>query len=530
MAIAIAVAAVTVVAGCGGGDDEKPNPLVKPNPAYGEQPNIVFVYVDDQDLASFKRRIMPNTFRLIVDKGTNFTNYFDATSLCCPARAAILTGQYGHNNGVLANKPGYADLDEKDNILSVWLQRAGYQTAIAGKYLNGYDKYVPDKDEVAPGWDLWSVEVGNARAYTKFTLAVNGKQRKERYDGQYITTVLNNRAEDDIRTFAKQDKPFFVYVPQTAPHVENINANSGGPCGGLSVPAPRDQGRFPNTKLPRLPGVLERNVSDKPAIVRGQPPIGERRRKILRHRYECRVETLPAVDRGVAGIVRTLRQTHELNNTIIVYSSDNGVFDGQHRLPGGKGLAYDEAAHLPLAIRVPPKYLGGATPPAVSNELVSNIDLAPTFADWAGAQTCPDAGPCRVMDGRSLLPVLSGDSSAWPPNRAISQELALNNSSVAPGRGISCKFEGARQGRWLYIRHTSLPNLKTGACEPAAVPELYDEVKDPYELRNLASPTVKSDQRAKVAERHMAALADQLSTCAGIEGRDPEPASGHYCR
>ncbi len=510
--------------GCGGG--EEPNPPVDPTPAYGAQPNIVFVYTDDQDYASFKRRFMPHTFAEIVDRGTTFTNFYDATPLCCPARAGVLTGQYGHNNGVLANKPGYGDLSGNDNVLPVWLQRAGYKTAIVGKFLNGYESAVDDKDDVAPGWDLWSVEIGNGRGYYNFKLAVNGKQRKETYKGRYLTDVINQRAEEDIRHLSGPD-PFFLWVTQSAPHVENINANSGGPCGGESVPPKRDLGRFAGTPLPRLPGVLEKDVSDKPEIVSGQPAIGPARRRVIRHRYECRVETLPAVDRGVAGIVKTLRQTGELADTILVFSSDNGTFQGQHRLPGGKGLAYDEAAHLPLAIRVPPKFNGRRGSPASVSSMTANIDYAPSFVDWAGTETCPVTGDCRVMDGRSWLPLLRGGESAFPVNRPIATELDLAKDSVASGRGISCAYQGVRNERFLFIRHTSLPDLATGVCEPTDTRELYDRVHDPFELRNLI-PTAPGSPAAAIEQR-LSSLAERLHDCAGIKGRDPEPASGNYC-
>ena len=131
VATALATGALAVASGCGGGDE--PNPAITPDPAYGAQPNIVFIYTDDQDYSSFNRRIMPHTFADIVDHGSDFTNYYDATPLCCPARAGVLTGQYGHNNGVLSNKPGYGDLADNENTLPVWLQRAGYRTAIAGQ-------------------------------------------------------------------------------------------------------------------------------------------------------------------------------------------------------------------------------------------------------------------------------------------------------------------------------------------------------------------------------------------------------------
>lgn len=521
--VAIAIAAGVTVLGCGGQD---PNPPVEPHPAFGAQPNIVFILTDDQDYTSYNGEIMPNTVHLLADHGTTFTNYYDATPLCCPARAGLLTGQYGHNNGVLSNKPGYGALESNENVLPVWLQRAGYQTANVGKFLNGYENAVDDKDTIAPGWDRWSVEIGNGRGYYDFKLAVDGKQRKEQYHGEYLTDVLNQRAVEYLRDLAGP-QPFYLQLWESAPHVENLNADSGGPCGGQAVPPPRDLGRFAGAQLPRLPGVLERDVSDKPAIVSGQPPIDAKRRALLRHRYQCRIETLPAVDRGVARVVETLRKTGELQNTIIVFSSDNGTFDGQHRLPGGKGLAYEEAAHLPLVVRTPARFRGDRPAPPRVDQLVANIDYAPTVVDWSGTQPCPETGDCRVMDGRSLLPLLAGDAAQWPADRAVATELDLNKDAVQPGRGISCKFEGMRQGGWLFVRHVSLPDLSTGACEPADTIELYDHVRDPFELQNLAPS--RPGSHAATVEQGLSELSDQVSDCAGIEGRDPAPASGHYC-
>jgi hypothetical protein len=131
------------------------------------------------------------------------------------------------------------------------------------------------------------------------------------------------------------------------------------------------------------------------------------------------------------------------------------------------------------------------------------------------------------MDGRSLLALLTGDGAEWPADRAVATELDLMKDEVQPGRGISCSFEGVRQDDWLFVRHTALPNLTTGACEPADTIELYDHARDPFELENL-SPTVPGTPAAAAQER-LSALSDELADCAGIEGRDPEPASGHYC-
>ena len=520
-------AVVALGSGCGGSD---PRPDVEPDPAFGGQPNFLFVLTDDQDLASFNRRTMPNTYRLLVDQGTTFTRHYDATPLCCPSRAALQSGQYGHNNGVLNNKPGYGNLEGKDNLLPVWLQRAGYQTAYVGKFMNGYDSYVDDRDDVAPGWDRWSILSGNGLGYYDFTLTVDGKQRKEEYSGdRYMTDVLTERAIELVDDLSGED-PFYLQLGELAPHVENLNANSGGPCGGDAVPARRDEGRFDGIALPDLPAIREEDTTDKPPIVSGLPPLDARKLEQIRFRYQCRSETLPAVDRGIRDIADALRRNGELDDTVIVYSSDNGNFHGQHGLPGGKGLAYEQAAHVPFAMRVPPKYLGGNDPIPRIGAATANIDYVPTVVEWAGTDTCPVSTEedCRVMDGRSLLPLLTGQADEWPKQRPILTELDIGKEQLQSGRGISCHYDGVRQGPWAYIRHTSLPDLATGICADTDVVELYDHETDPFELDNLTA--VAAGARVAGVEERLARLTDELSDCAGIEGRDPEPASGHYCR
>lgn len=523
-ALALAVAIAAGAAGCGG---EEPNPPVEPAPRFGEQPNFVFVLTDDQDYESYGRSTMPRTWQLLSRRGTTFANAYDTTPLCCPSRATYLTGQYNHNNLVLNNKPGYASLDDKDNVLPVWLQRAGYQTAYVGKFLNGYESYVDDKDAIAPGWDRWSTLVGNGRGYFDFKLTVDGRQRKEVYDGEYLTDVLNRRAAELARELSGEE-PFFLQVGQAAPHNENINANSGGRCGGGAVPPSGDEGLFAGEPLPNLPAVRERDRADKPAFVADLPALDQRKLAAIRGRYQCRLATLPAVDRGIAGLVRTLRATGELDETVFLFASDNGNFHGQHGIGGGKGLPYEEASHVPLVIRAPARFAGGGEPGRVVRAPVANIDVVPTLVDWAGTETCPAIGECRVMDGRSLVPLIAGESGGWPQARPLATEFDIGKEQIQPGRPTSCRYEGVRDGRWLYVSHPSVPDPATGICEEAAIAELYDHRRDPFELRNLAG--AQAGARAAQVEQRLSELTATLADCAGIEGRDPEPESGAYCR
>lgn len=519
-----AFAALAVAVGCGGG--EEANPAVEPEPAFGAQPNFLVVLTDDQNLASYDRRTMPRTVRLLGRPGTRFTDYVDATPLCCPSRAALLTGQYGHNNGVLNNVPGYSTLREPENVLPVWLQRAGYRTANVGKFLNGYERAVDDNKEVAPGWDEWATLVGK-HSYYDFKLAVSGEDRKVSYeDGPYLTDELNRRAVELVGELSGS-QPFFLQLSPLAPHVEN--GDSGGPCGGDTVPARRDLGRFAGEPLPGSPAAVnEADASDKPPFVSGLPRISPHKLRLAETRWRCRLESLGAVDRGIAQLIRELREQGELDETVIIFTSDNGTFHGEHRLPGGKGLPYAEAAQLPLVIRAPERFRDGEQAPARVAEPTANIDLVPTIVEWAGTETCPESGDCRVMDGRSLLSLLAGREGGWPRDRPILTELDLGKDQLAEGRGISCHYEGVRQGRWLYVAHSSVPDLATGQCEETEVIELYDRARDPHELENLAAG--QPGARAVAAAERLAALTAQLADCAGIEDRDPEPESGHYCR
>ena len=184
---------------------------------------------------------------------------------------------------------------------------------------------------------------------------------------------------------------------------------------------------------------------------------------------------------------------------------------------------------MPLVIRVPERFRGGGEPGARVGAPTANIDLVPTLVELAGTETCPEEGECRVMDGRSLLPLIEGREAEWPPDRAIATEFDIGKEQIQPGRANSCRFQGVRQGDWVYIRHTSSPNSRTGACEESEIVELYDRARDPFELENLAQVAPELP-RVRTALERLGALSDELAECAGIEGRDPEPESAVFCR
>ena len=524
LAVAAATAAaVAAVVGACGRDDYEPTA----DPAYGSQPNFVFILADDQNLKQFNRRYMRRTRKLIADPGTEFTDYYVATALCCPSRAVGLTGQYGHNNGVLSNVPGYATLRDPENILPAWLRTVGYKTAEVGKWLNGYEKTVDLHEEVPPGWDVWHGLVG-PHGYNKFKSSDNGVKNTHR--NRYVTDWIGGTSVDTIKRLSAEDEPYYLQINELAPHVENEHALSDGRCAGEAVPAPRDARRFAGVGLPDSPSINEADISDKPAFVAQKSPLTKEQLDELALRYECRLEAIRSLDRTIGTIVHAIEDSGEMDDTVIIFASDNGVFHGEHRLPGGKGLPYEEAAHMPMAMLVPEKYRGGNPAVPTIDVPTSNIDLVPTIVDLAGSPTCISETDCRVMDGRSLVGLLSGDATDWPANRPLLQELDLNVEALKDvERGISCRFQGVRDRKWLYIEHTVVPAPGLGTCTDANPPvvELYDTAEDPFELDNLAASPESPSTRA-TADR-LSAITAELADCAGIKGRDPEPASGHYC-
>ena len=518
-AIAVAVAALA-------GSDRAAAQAEQP-----ERPNIVLIVTDDQALSSYTSEVMPNTARLLEGTGTRFQNAFVTTPLCCPSRATMLTGQYGHNHGVLRNE--YGPLIEKSNTLPVWLQLAGYRTLHVGRYLNFYEP-VTAPHEVAPGWDEWRTITGGSD-YFDYGMEVDG--RTVHYgdsDGDYVTRVINERATQMIDRHAREPDPFFLQVDHIAPHQASGTRSLG--CKSSPIPDPRDRHRFRDRQLPVGPAFNEVDVEDKPSFIRELPLLnGSDARRITR-RYRCTLGALRGVDRGVRDIFDSLERAGELSNTVIMFVSDNGYYFGEHRIPDKKHNPYEEAIRVPLVIRLP-KALRGDTPRIPQlDETVANIDIAPTIVQLAGARPCPPSGTCRVMDGHSLVPLLRGRDPDWPQERDLVIELARIGSPTDVG-GRACAYAGVRtpgpSGRGtFYVEHTSAI-AASGACEPVDERELYDLEADPGQLQNIAAPApgsggLQQDGRSAL-EVDLAGRLAQLRDCAGLPVRDPRPPSGHYC-
>ena len=446
------------------------------------RPNVLAIMTDDQTPESI--RVMPNVRRLLADQGTTFERSFVSFPVCCPSRATFLTGQYPHNHFVEGLDPpwgGYINLDTS-SYLPRWLRRVGYNTIHLGKFLNGYGVHNLNQAEVPPGWTEWqgSVDPSTYRYYG-YTLNENGVLRTygaNQDPDYYQTDFYSRRASELIETYAAKRRPFFLSLNYVAPHhgggVEEEEEESSLK---LPVVAPRHRGAFAGEQLPPDPAYNEPDVTDKPGNIQRRPPLTPEQEVDIRRAYQRRLGSLLAVDEGVERLVRTLERTGELDNTLILFTSDNGFFHGEHRIPFGKMLPYEPSIQVPLIMRGP-----GVPAGQRRAQLVENIDLAPTILQAARA----NGDPVLPFDGRSLFPLLRDRGLEWGRDLLIA------------ARGGSIRYWGLRTYRYLYVEYA------TGEQE------LYDLELDPHQEHS-----VHADWRYSRVLRVLEARLLQLRVCEG---------------
>ncbi len=517
--LVLTVALVTVSVSCSSGSSSSTGSTA---PAAGTtKPNVLFVLTDDMRLDDLQ--YLPQIRQLIGDQGMTFDNEFDNVTLCCPARTSILRGQYSHNTGVLTNggtnggfETAHAD-DVEQATVATAMHDAGYSTGLFGKYLNGYPNTVAPS-YVPPGWDTWSSSSkGNAYGEFNYTLNQNGQQVDYGHGpDDYGTDVYARQTTDFIDKAQIAGKPFFAYLAVYAPHQP-------------ATPAPQDAQAFPGLQAPRDGSYNEADVSDKPQFIQDLPllsPSVQRKVDALARR---RAQSLQAVDRDVASLVDHLRQTGELDNTDIIFTSDNGFHLGQHRMPSGKQTAYETDIHLPLLVRGPGVAAGGHV-----QAITGNVDLAPTIAELGGATltdspdgrslvpflrrpataarptggrpTCSSTGPrrSRPRTDRARASSSPTTSTRTPRRRMTGRPPRPRSAPARPRSATSPSIQGIRVAGYTYVEYV------TGEKE------LYDLTNDPDELDNLAS----SADPALLAAFHQ--RLDDLRTCKADDCRTAE--------
>src|SRR5215207_11613111 len=356
-----------------------------------KQPNVILILTDDLDYQLLQEHSAhyPNLQKLAAE-GTTFENAFVSDPLCCPSRATILRGQYAHNHECLSNEPPHGGFEKfralghQNPTMATWLDAEGYRTIFVGKYMNGYEG-----THVPPGWDGWYAVSGN---YMSSDLNENGRIVSYDPGRYYLDDVLADKAAGYIRdpsgnvpSFFVPHRPFFMWLGTKAPHQP-------------AEPAPRYEDALPNVSLSRPPSFDEEDVSDKPDWISDNPPLGPEQIADAEDLYRKRLQSMLAVDDMIGQLVNALEESGEMDNTYIFFTSDNGFHLGTHRLSIGKWTAYEEDIRIPLIVRGP-----GVPEGRKLEHLVLNNDLAPTFADLAGAEV-PD-----FVDGRSLGPLLTDD-------------------------------------------------------------------------------------------------------------------------
>lgn len=416
------------------------------------KPNIVVILSDDQDAASVQN--MPKLIDLIAQNGLTFTNAFAQFSLCAPSRVTWLTGQEAHNHGVLSNGEGPEFQPQEANALPIWLKAAGYRTALIGKYLNGYDQ--PQFNTmVPPGWDTWQATAKGD--YFDWQMNENGTLVSYGSNAaDYSTDVIAKKADDFI---ASSTQPFFLFVTPHGPHAPN-------------EPAPRHVGKFANEPFPQTPAFNETDMSDKPDYMQSLAPVST---KHATNKWRSQLEQLQSVDDLVEGIINELKEKGELANTVVIFSSDNGFCNGEHRSIG-KHLGYECSIRIPLVMSGPGIGSGKRS------QLVTNVDLTATIVDLAGAQ----AG--RACDGKSIRPLFTDVHEPWR------SAFFFEGWAVKPKTGPKIALSGVRTEKRKFII----------ADQPGATEELYDLEKDPNELVNqVKNPNYANDLtllRAKAGE------------------------------
>ncbi len=429
-------------------------------------PNIVLILTDD--MRADELRYLPQTRKLLVEEGVRFSNAISPHPMCCPARAELVSGQYGQNNGVKHNTGswgGIKALNDVDGNVGWWLQVAGYQTSYHGKYLNGYENMRP---RVEPrGWSIWDAQIRGIYSYLHARFADG-----DRVHGEYVTTTMTDRSGDAIDRFSDRSAPFFTVINHIAPHVT------------LSQPhLPRWEKKYGDVardlRPPSFdaPSFNEGDVSDLPPGLQ----FRKANRTRIENLFRARVRSLRSVDDAVAALVEQLDDAGELDNTYLVFTSDNGYALGEHRV-SGKNYLYDEILDVPLVIRGP-----GFEAGTVDETPVTLVDLVATFVDWAGA------APGHPIDGISI-------ERLRDKRRAERDTILVQTGDTVADSTPGWDYRGVTTSRYLFGYRAGNP--RNGI--------LFDRQRDPWALTNRFR-----DPEYSVVREELARRTKILARCAG---------------
>ncbi|EDW72059.2 uncharacterized protein Dwil_GK10744 [Drosophila willistoni] len=444
-------------------------------------PNIVVILSDDQDVELHGMFPLQETMDLIGRAGAQFNNAYTSTPLCCPARASILTGQYAHNHRTTNNSISGGcngqlwKTRSEPRALPVLLAERGYRTFYAGKYLNEFRG-----EHVPPGWTEFHGLHGNSRYYN-YTLLQNG--RNVSYTDTYLTDLISDLAVDFIQQEVqwKRMNPFFVMLAPPAAHAPY-------------TPAPRHEGTFAKWKALRTPS-FNVPTKDKHWLVGSSKVLPNETIATIDKYFQKRWESLLAVDEMVSTLVALLNETQLLDNTYIVYTSDNGYHLGQFSQPFDKRQPYETDIRVPLLVRGP-----GIAKGSDIQSVVSLIDLAPTILTWANA-LIPS-----YMDGQSfnenlLKPLPSGINETYKRHLLIEYWGEGNYKTYNPEcpgspkdrlaqctTDADCHCQDAWNNTYACVRdfQYKVDRIYCEFRDTENTLEAYDLKEDPYQMKNIA--------------------------------------------
>jgi N-acetylglucosamine-6-sulfatase len=489
-----AMLAVAVVALRGSGPSTPPTATVA-----GHHPNIVFILTDDLSWNLVNHRFAPHIVAL-QQRGETFDHYFVADSLCCPSRSTIFTGDFPHDTKVLSNTAplgGFAKFQKERlarRTYAVALHGRGYRTGMLGKYLNGYGDpaMTPVTAPKPRGWDDW--HVSNLSGYQEFNYVLNDNGTPNAYGGPSAACKPSPPHDDygvdvlarDALDFVKRRTPFALEVATFAPHEPY-------------TPAPRDACDFPGLHEPRDASFNAQN-EHPPQWLGERRPLNAAQVARMDSDFRLRAQSVEAVDQLLARVESQLQREHELDDTYIVFSSDNGYHMGQHRLSVGKMTAFDTDIRVPLIVAGP-----GVPRGTTVHQVAQNVDLYPTFLQLAGARA-----DTRV-DGHSLVPLLHPSTHRWR-TVALVEHRGKVTDPADPDFGDGKLGGDPTTYSAIRLSQSRLPHFHR-PLEAVYVEytdgerEFYDIRHDPYERDNIARAlTVKQT-------RTLHRVLSQLESC-----------------
>ncbi|KAI1292988.1 arylsulfatase [Xylaria venustula] len=481
-----------------------------------QRPNIVFIMTDDQDLHLGSLDYQPVVKRELAEKGTTFSRHYVTIAKCCPSRASLLRGLAGHNTNITeVSAPGgnydkWLVSGQNEDYLPHWLTAAGYNAEYIGKIMNGYN--TANYDQPPAGWTNIQTAVDDyTYEYNNVVFSLNGETPIS-YPGYHQSDVISAMAVDRIEKLAAQDNPFFLGISPTTPHVE-LGA------GKWPVPPVRYSNEFPDLKAPRS---VNWNPDDnyqqqKTSWLKGLPLMNDSTIEKLDGLYRARTQSLLGVDDIVEDVVAKLEEKGLINNTYLLYTSDNGWHIGNHRVSAGKSLQFKESSNVPFIVRGP-----GVPVNRTSLLPGSHLDLAPTFLEIAGLSPDNPAYP-PFLDGRSLL-----DNWENPEEEPTQCPVEGGGHEVI---NVEYWGRGEEETPWGVINHPNNSYKSLRIVRPdsgtylysawcTGEKELYDTGSDPGELINLALTADQDDSNSRLLSR-LNGLLLAAKSCAGDTCRNP---------